>query len=604
MKDHGPSANVVSAGQGLHAEALSAQKREEAHRAVTGGPGADELATALAMMHATLESTTDAILVTDEINYVREFNEKYVKFWGIPPHMMISAHASELWNYISPQLKDPAAYLARIREIVDSSPAETFDVLEFKDGRVFEQNSAIQLIKQRNVGRVWSFRDTTQRRRAQDALANEKSVLEKIASGASLETVLDVLVRGVEAQSCDGMMCTVLIFDEVAQCLRHGAAPSLPEEYNRAVDGIRVGPRAGSCGTAAYERERVFVTNVSTDPRWADYAGLAATFGIGACCSTPVFSSDGALLGTVAMYYHKPHQPSEHDRELIRMATHLAGIVIERARAVEQLRVAKVAAERRAHEITQAYDILRTTQEALNAELAGAVDYVMSLLPRPITEERISADWFMATSAQLGGDGLGYHWIDPERFAFYLLDVSGHGVKSALLAVSIIDTLRTCGLANTDWNEPGAVLRSLNRVYFSQSHDHLYFTIWYGIADLAQATLRYAGGGHPPAVLRAAGLTDSKLAASGPPVGCFAHVNYPTVEVPLHFPTELYLFSDGVFETRRQQETASLDRLVDFLVAPGNRRGPTITEIRTRTLDYLKGAPPADDCSVLKVSLS
>jgi serine phosphatase RsbU (regulator of sigma subunit) len=76
------------------------------------------------------------------------------------------------------------------------------------------------------------------------------------------------------------------------------------------------------------------------------------------------------------------------------------------------------------------------------------------------------------------------------------------------------------------------------------------------------------------------------------------------VEVPLHFPTELYLFSDGVFETRRQQETASLDRLVDFLVAPGNRRGPTITEIRTRTLDYLKGAPPADDCSVLKVSLS
>ncbi|HXI75162.1 MAG TPA: PAS domain S-box protein, partial [Pyrinomonadaceae bacterium] len=198
MKDHGPSANVVSAGQGLHAEALSAQKREEAHRAVTGGPGTDELATALAMMHATLESTTDAILVTDEINYVREFNEKYVKFWGIPPHRMISAHASELWNYISPQLKDPAAYLARIREIVDSSPAETFDVLEFKDGRVFEQNSAIQLIKQRNVGRVWSFRDTTQRRRAQDALANEKSVLEKIASGASLETVLDVLVRGVE----------------------------------------------------------------------------------------------------------------------------------------------------------------------------------------------------------------------------------------------------------------------------------------------------------------------------------------------------------------------------------------------------------------------
>jgi len=603
MKDHNFSANIVSAGQGLHAEDSSAETLEEARRGVSSESGADELATALAMMHATLESTTDAILVTDETNYISQFNEKYVRFWGIPPHMMISAYASELWNYISPQLKDPPGYLARIHEIVASCPPETFDVLQLKDGRVFEQNSAIQLIKQRNVGRVWSFRDITQRRRAQDALANEKRVLEKIASGTPLETVLDVLVRGVEAQSCDGMVCTVLIFDEAAQCLRHGAAPSLPEEYNRAVDGIRVGPRAGSCGTAAYKRERVFVTNVSTDPRWADYAGLAASFGIGACCSTPVFSSDGALLGTVAMYYRKPHQPSEHDRELIRMATHLAGIVIERARAVEQLHIAKVAAEQRAHEITQAYDILRTTQEALNAELAGAVDYVMSLLPRPINEGRISADWFMATSAQLGGDGLGYHWIDSERFAFYLLDVSGHGVKSALLAVSIIDTLRTCGLANTDWTDPGAVLRALNRVYFSQSHDHLYFTIWYGIADLAQAMLRYAGGGHPPAVLRATGCKNPKLAATGPPVGCFAHVSYPTLEVPLHFPTELYLFSDGVFETRRQQETASLDRLVDFLVGPRHRHGPTIAEIRTRTLEHLKGTPPADDCSVLKVSL-
>ena len=603
MKEDNVSANVVSARQGVHAERSSAETREEAHNGLDGEPRADEVATALAMMHATLESTTDAILVTDEATDVREFNEKYVKFWGIPPHMMISAHASDLWKYVGPQLKDPAGYLARVQEIIGSAAPETFDVLQFKDGRVFEQSSAIQLIKQRNVGRVWSFRDITQRRRAQDALANEKRVLEKIASGASLATVLDVLVRGVEAQSCDGMMCTVLVFDETAQCLRHGAAPSMPAEYNRIVDGVHIGPCVGSCGSAAYKREPVFATDIATDPHWADYAELAATFGLGACCSTPVFSSESALLGTVAMYYRNPHEPSEHDRELIRMATHLAGIVIERARAVEQLRLAKVAAEQRAQEITQAYDTLRTTQEALNAELAGAVDYVMSLLPRPITEQQLSADWFMVTSAQLGGDGLGYHWIDSERFAFYLLDVSGHGVKSALLAVSIIDTLRTCGLADTDWNDPGAVLCALNRVYFSQSHDHLYFTIWYGIADLAHGTLRYAGGGHPPAVLRAEGCKSPRLAASGPPVGCFERANYPTLEVPLTFPAELYLFSDGVFETRRQQETASLDRLVDFLVGQDDGHGPTMAEIRNRTLEHLNGTAPPDDCSVLKVSL-
>jgi len=564
----------------------------------------NELATSVVAMHATLECTTDAIVVTDEQSHVRQFNQKFTKLWGIPSYMAMAARADDLWDYISPQVKDSAAYLARIREIVSSAASESFDLLQLNDGRFVERNSAIQLVDQRNIGRVWNFRDITKRKRAENALANEKSVLEKIASGAPLATVLDVLVRGVEAQSCDGMMCTVLIFDEDARRLWHGAAPSLPAEYNKLIDGIRIGPRVGSCGSAAYKRERVFATNVATDPHWADHLQLATSFGIGACCSTPVFSSDGMLLGTVAMYYHHPHEPSAHDRELIRMATHLAGIVIERACAVEQLRIAKVAAEQRAHEITQAYDILRTTQEVLNAELAGAVDYVMSLLPRPITDQRISADWFMATSAQLGGDGLGYHWIDSERFAFYLLDVSGHGVKSALLAVSIIDTLRTCGLASTDWNDPGAVLSALNRVYFSQSRDHLYFTIWYGIADLANDTLRYAGGGHPPAVLRAAGCKNPKLGASGPPVGCFLNAKFPTVEMPLRYPVDLYLFSDGVFETRRQQETASLDRLIDFLVAPSNRHGPAIAAIRDRTLEHLNGSPPPDDCSVLKVSLS
>jgi PAS domain S-box-containing protein len=601
MKNYGVSATGVSSTQQEHAIGLDAPG---VHQSEQDLKDHNELATSVVMMHATLECTTDAILVADQQNHVRQFNEKFSKLWGIPSGMMMRTRADDLWDYISPQVKDSAAHLARISEIVLSSAAESFDLLDLKDGRFIERNSTIQLVGQRNVGRVWNFRDITTRKLAENALANEKSVLEKIASGAPLATVLDVLVRGVESQSCDGMTCTVLIFDEEAQCLRHGAAPGLPAEYNKLVDGLRIGPCVGSCGSAAYKRERVFATDVATDPHWSDFVALAAKFGIGACCSTPVFSSDGMLLGTVAMYYHHAHEPSAHDRELIRMATHLAGIVIERARAVEQLRMAKNAAEQRAREITQAYDVLRTTQEALNAELAGAVDYVLSLLPRPITGKRVSADWSMTTSAQLGGDGLGYHWMNSERFAFYLLDVSGHGVKSALLAVSIIDTLRTCGLADTDWNDPGAVLCALNRVYFSQSRGHLYFTIWYGIADLAKGTLQYAGGGHPPAVVRAARCEHLKLPASGPPVGCFANAKYPTLEMPLVFPTELYLFSDGVFEVRRTQDAAPLDRLVDFLIAPHNGHGRTVSEIRNRTLEHLHGTPPPDDCSVLKVSVS
>jgi two-component system sensor histidine kinase/response regulator len=147
----------------MKTDGISANIARNDHRAMSGASGhsATELVTSLAMMHATLESTTDAILVTDETNCVREFNERYIKLWGIPAHMMVSAHATELWNCISPQLKDPARYLASVQEIVTSSAMESFDVLELKDGRVFGRNSAIQLVDQRSVGRVWSIRVTT-----------------------------------------------------------------------------------------------------------------------------------------------------------------------------------------------------------------------------------------------------------------------------------------------------------------------------------------------------------------------------------------------------------------------------------------------------------
>ena len=158
--------------------------------------------------------------------------------------------------------------------------------------------------------------DVTRRRQAEDALA---AALEKAAAGSPLAELLDKLVRGVEAQSRDGMICSVLLIDETGKVLRHGAAPNLPSAYNRLLDGTRIGPRVGSCGSAAYTRQPVFATDVATDSHWADYRGLAKEHGIGACCSTPIFSSDEMLLGTVAMYYRDPHVPSEHDRELIRL---------------------------------------------------------------------------------------------------------------------------------------------------------------------------------------------------------------------------------------------------------------------------------------------
>ena len=545
-------------------DGVSANIADNDHRTMSGASehSVTELASALAMMHATLESTTDAILVTDEANYVREFNEKYVKFWGIPPHMMISAHASELWNYISPHLKDPAGYLARVHEIIASAAPETFDVLQLKDGRVFERNSAIQLIKQRNVGRVWSFRDITRRKRAQDALANEKRVLEQIASGAPLATVLDVLVRGVEAQSCDGMICTVLVFDETAQCLRHGAAPSMPEEYNRIVDGIGIGPCVGSCGSAAYKRESVFATDIASDPHWADYVELAATFGVGSCCSTPVFSSDGILLGTVAMYYRRPHEPSAHDRELIRMATHLAGIVIERARAVEQLRVAKVAAEQRAQEIEERDREIRQKNEQMETDLRMATELQQALMPSTYptfpadaaaTKLRFCHRYLPATL--MGGDFFHIARLTEDTAAICICDVMGHGVRAALITAMMRAMIETHSVEAT---EPGRLLTQLNSEFtgiLKQTGTLVFVTVLYFVINIKTGTARFARAGHPPPlqVRRSSNEVQTIIMgadSAGPAIGIIPNAQFKTTEMKLVPGDFLLFYTDGIIEVQ------------------------------------------------------
>ncbi|MBV9109155.1 MAG: GAF domain-containing protein, partial [Gemmatimonadetes bacterium] len=127
--------------------------------------------------------------------------------------------------------------------------------------------------------------------------------------------------------------------------LRHGAAPSLPAEYCQWVDGLSIGPTAGSCGTAAWRREQVIVSDIATDPLWADYRAWALPFGLRACWSTPIVDESGAVLGTFAMYYDTPREPTEHELGLTRTAAMLACNILVRARAEDALRAARAEAE-------------------------------------------------------------------------------------------------------------------------------------------------------------------------------------------------------------------------------------------------------------------
>jgi PAS domain S-box-containing protein len=177
--------------------------------------------------------------------------------------------------------------------------------------------------------------DVTERKRAETLRDEESRILEMIARDAPLEEILEKLVLVVEAQFT-GLLCSVLLLDEDGQHMRHGAAPSLPESYNKAIDGVRIGPVAGSCGTAMYRREPVVVTDILQDPLWEQYRGAAEPHGLRACWSTPILSHSGKALGSFAMYYREPRSPNPAETSALEMANHLAGIAIERKLAREE----------------------------------------------------------------------------------------------------------------------------------------------------------------------------------------------------------------------------------------------------------------------------
>ncbi|MEU5217051.1 SpoIIE family protein phosphatase [Streptomyces sp. NPDC020807] len=191
--------------------------------------------------------------------------------------------------------------------------------------------------------------ETTQVRQARRFAAEHRALLEQIARQAPLHEVLEGMARAIEELSPEDLVVSVLLADRDGRHLLHGAAPSLPDFYNRAVDGIGIGEGSGSCGTAAHRRETVVVGDIATDPLWDDYRDLARRAGLAACWSTPVLGRDGSLLGTFAMYHRTPRLPQSADLALAHLFADTAALAVERQRA-EAARSAAEARERAARE--------------------------------------------------------------------------------------------------------------------------------------------------------------------------------------------------------------------------------------------------------------
>ncbi|MEQ1528674.1 MAG: PAS domain S-box protein [Methylococcales bacterium] len=186
------------------------------------------------------------------------------------------------------------------------------------------------------IGVFGMVNDVTEFNRQQGLLKASNTTLEKIITGQPLAQILTGIVLHIEAQSPE-MRCSILLLTEDGQYLQHGAAPSLPDAFNKAIDGAAIGLARGSCGTAAYTGQPVFVDDISSHPFWQDFVELAMTHNLGACWSTPILSGQGSVLGTFAVYYQTPRTATQVDRELIANATYLAAVAIERHQNLTKL---------------------------------------------------------------------------------------------------------------------------------------------------------------------------------------------------------------------------------------------------------------------------
>lgn len=302
------------------------------------GEAATARNTSEALFRELIDSLPMAIAVNDRQENVIFLNRKFIELFGYTLDDIPTVNA--WWPLAYPD----QAYRQEVRtawhEAVEKAVREKTEIVPFefkvtcKDGREREVLFGLAPVGDLNL---IVFNDITERRQAEQLLAIQTKVLEMVAGGTPLSETLDVLAREIEAHTA-GLLASVLLLDSDGIHVHHGAAPSLPDTFIRAVDGQPIGERAGSCGTAVWRREQVIVEDIDTDPLWSDYRGLAAAHGLRACWSTPIFAADNRVLGTFALYYAKPALPTAYHQRLIAMTTHCAAIAITSYKERDALR--------------------------------------------------------------------------------------------------------------------------------------------------------------------------------------------------------------------------------------------------------------------------
>ncbi|MPQ58505.1 diguanylate cyclase [Duganella sp. FT27W] len=307
---------------------------------------ADSARRSQTMLRSILDSTVDGILADDFKGSILNANRRFRELWNVPEYFDWDSDGAVLMAHLRAQLSRPEEgqfELAPPHLLPLAQPDQDGDwqlpeqaLLRLKDGRVIEQHTrGLQL--GREPARIWSFRDVTERVHGERREQTRRRVLELLATGAPLKTILESVVAGVETDN-EELLCSVLLLDEQGEHLLVAAAPGLPPFFNAAIHGTALHGNGGPCVEAVLSGRRVVVEDLHNAPAWMEHRDIALRAGIASGWSDPIFGAGGAVIGTFSVYQREARQPSMANIALIEQAARLAGIAIEQAQAAQAVR--------------------------------------------------------------------------------------------------------------------------------------------------------------------------------------------------------------------------------------------------------------------------
>ncbi len=437
------------------------------------------------------------------------------------------------------------------------------------------------------IGISGTLNDITERKRREQHLSAEHATARVLAESATLSEATPKILEAI-CESLGWDVGELWSVDASANVLHRVESWHQQwvdvSEFEAVSREITFAPGVGLPGRVWESAEPTWIANVIEDGNFLR-TSIAAQVPLHAAFGFPILNGD-ERLGVMNFFSREVQQP---DADLLKTMAAIGsqmGQFIKRKQAEEEL---------------QRQNLI------LQAELNQAAEYVRSLLPRPLTRT-VTTEALFIPSIQLGGDAFDYYWLDADHLAVYLLDVAGHGVRSALLSVSVLNVLRSQSLPNTNFSQPSAVLAALNRVFQMNEDGDDYFTIWYGVYNRIQRELVYACAGHPPGILLSDASTTTSVKELGSlsiPIGMLPEADFDDDSCEIQPGSTLYLFSDGVYEILQPDgQIWGLNAFIDLLTDYNKRNSGDLNQV-LHHIDNLNGNKALDDdFSLLQINLN